>query len=73
MHRAEHWRERLLTQGNASLSALALEYPEVDYQQLRLLVRNCLRESEQGKPPRRYRELYQFLHELDLNLDPEGL
>jgi ribosome-associated protein len=75
MHRAEHWRERLLTEGNDSLTALALEYPQVDYQQLRLLVRNCLREREQSKPPRRYRELYQFLHELDLNLDldPEGL
>ena len=73
MHRVEHWRERLLTEGKDSLTALALEYPQVDYQQLRLLVRNCLRETEQSKPPRRYRELYQFLHELDLNLDPEGL
>lgn len=73
MHRAERWRERLLTEGNDSLTALAKEYPQVDYQKLRLLVRNSLREKEQGKPPRRYRELYQFLHELDLNLDAEGL
>ncbi len=71
MHRAERWRERLLSEGDESLSALALEYPHVDYQQLRLLVRSSLRERQQGKPPRKFRELYRFLHELDSSLDPE--
>ena len=64
MHRIEQWRERLLSQGDAALSALLAEYPDADRQQLRTLVRNALAEKAKNKPPRAYREIYQVLRAL---------
>ncbi len=69
MHRAQRWRERLLEEGDEALGALALDYPRVDYQHVRLLVRNTLRDRKSAKTPRRYRELYRYLYDLDVDLD----
>lgn len=40
-------------------------WPAADLQHLRTLRRNALREREQNKPPRAYRELFRMLRELD--------
>ena len=66
MHRMEHWRERLLAEGDVALAELLDEYPEADRQQLRTLVRNALAEKAKNKPPRAIREIYQVLRELML-------
>lgn len=66
MHRMEHWRERLLAEGDVALAELLDEYPEADRQQLRTLVRNALAEKAKNKPPRAFREIYQVLRELIL-------
>ncbi len=66
MHRMEHWRERLLAEGDVALAELLDEYPEADRQQLRTLVRNALAEKAKNKPPRAFREIYQVLRELML-------
>jgi ribosome-associated protein len=58
MHRAEHWRERLLAGGDDALGELLAEHPGADRQQLRQLVRNALDERAKNKPPRAFRELY---------------
>ena len=58
MHRAEHWRERLLADGDAALGELLDEHPNADRQQLRQLVRNALDERAKNKAPRAFRELY---------------
>ena len=71
MHRAERWRERLLAEGDGALVALALEYPRVDFQHVRLLLRNILRDRRSGKTPRRYRELYRYLYDLDTGPDAQ--
>lgn len=64
MHRIEHWRERLLAEGDVALAELLDEYPGADRQQLRTLVRNALAEKAKNKPPRAFREIYQVLREL---------
>jgi len=64
MHRAEHWRERLLDGGDAALGELLGEHPGADRQQLRQLVRNALDERAKNKPPRAFRELYRAVHDL---------
>ncbi len=66
MHRMEHWRERLLAEGDVALAELLDEYPQADRQQLRTLVRNALAEKAKNKPPRAFREIYQVLRELML-------
>jgi ribosome-associated protein len=62
MHRAERWRERLLADEGA-LAEFIEEHSGVDAQHLRTLIRNTRRESEQNKPPRSFRALYQEIRQ----------
>jgi ribosome-associated protein len=66
MHRAEDWREKLMSDGDAALSKLLDEYPQADRQELRTLVRNAQAEKAKNKPPRAYREIFQVLRTLML-------
>lgn len=64
LHRAEHWRERLLDEGDAALAELIEAHPAADRQQLRQLVRNTLDERKRGKPPAAFRELFRVVKTL---------
>lgn len=66
MHRIEALRERLLgDDGDAALSALLAEHPQVDRQHLRSLIRQARIEKDTpNKPPRAYREIFQVLKDL---------
>ena len=61
MHRLEQWRERLLTGGDDAINALLAEYPLLDRQKLRQLVRQARKEQETAKPLVAFRELFQYL------------
>ncbi len=63
LHRAEHWRERLLEEGDAALAELLDAHPGADRQQLRQLVRNALEERAKNKPPRAFRELFRVVRD----------
>lgn len=63
-HRLEKLRQRLMDD-EAAFADLARDHPAADIQHLRQLRRNALREAEQGKPPRAFRELFRQLRELD--------
>lgn len=63
-HVAERWRDKLLADGDAALTELLAEYPDVDRQELRQLLRNAQKEQDQGKPPKSYRLLYRHLKNL---------
>lgn len=63
-HLCERWRDRLIAEGDAALSALLQEYPAADRQQLRQLVRQAQAEAAAAKPPRSSRELFRHLREL---------
>jgi ribosome-associated protein len=47
------------------LGGIAERWPQADLQHLRNLRRNALKEREQNKPPRAYRELFRILRELE--------
>ncbi|GAB4058343.1 ribosome biogenesis factor YjgA [Uliginosibacterium sediminicola] len=64
MHRLEALRDRFLADEQVA-SEIASTYPGADLQHLRQLRRNALRDKEQARPPRAYREIYQLLRELD--------
>jgi ribosome-associated protein len=85
-HRIERLRRQLI-EDEAVLGSIALDHPDADLQHLRQLRRNALKEQEQGKPPKAFRELFRALRTLgeesgagreeqaDLNpeiLDPES-
>jgi ribosome-associated protein len=63
-HRLERLRLRLL-EDEAVLSEIARAHPGADLQHLRQLRRNTLKEREQARPPRSFRELFRVLRELD--------
>ena len=64
MHRLENLRTRLLDD-EKTLHTIAEAHPGADLQQLRVLRRNAIKEKEQNKPPRAYRELFRVLRELE--------
>jgi ribosome-associated protein len=63
-HRLEKLRTQLM-EDEAAFGDVARAYPAADIQHLRQLRRNALKEAEQGKPPRAFRELFRQLRELD--------
>lgn len=63
-HRLEKLRTRLM-EDEAVFSEVARDYPHADMQHLRQLRRNAVKEAQQGKPPRAYRELFRELRDLE--------
>ncbi|MDG6882614.1 x96 protein [Phocoenobacter uteri] len=61
LHKLEVIREQLIEQGDGAINELMQEYPTLDRQKLRSLVRGTLKERENNKPPKNYREIYQYL------------
>jgi len=63
-HRLERLREDFL--GDEQVAGrIVAQWPAADLQHLRALRRKALREREQDKPPRAYRELFRVLRDLD--------
>ncbi|KGQ69818.1 hypothetical protein A1D23_12040 [Chelonobacter oris] len=66
-HRLEQLRDRLLESGNNdTLSQLIAQYPELDIQHLRNLIRGVQKERAEQKPPKFYREIFQYLKTLEI-------
>jgi ribosome-associated protein len=63
LHAIERKRDKLLADDKA-LTELKEQYPEVDVQHLRVLIRNARKEQAESKPPKAYREIFQILKQL---------
>lgn len=63
-HRLERLRNELLDDDKV-LGRIAETWPGADLQHLRTLRRNALKEREQSKPPRAFREIFRVLRDLD--------
>lgn len=62
-HKVENWRDKLLADNDA-LTEFIAQYPDVDVQQLRQLIRNAKKEQEKQQPPKYFRELFQLIKPL---------
>ncbi|MFS1522528.1 ribosome biogenesis factor YjgA [Microbulbifer sp. 2304DJ12-6] len=60
---AEDWRNRLLGEGTGTQGDFFNQYPDVDHQQLRQLLRDASREIKNGKPPTNQRKLFRYLRD----------
>ncbi|WP_281273069.1 ribosome biogenesis factor YjgA [Trinickia fusca] len=60
LHWIEEARERLLAD-DAAFTEFLRKHPGADAQAGRTLIRNARKEAEQGKPPRYFRELFQWI------------
>ncbi|TKC83935.1 ribosome-associated protein [Trinickia terrae] len=59
-----HWIERTrdaLIADDEALTAFLRQHPAADAQEGRTLIRNARKEAQQGKPPRYFRELFQWI------------
>jgi ribosome-associated protein len=63
LHAIERRRDKLLADDGA-LTDLRVQYPELDIQQMRTMIRNARREQAENKPPKAYREIFQILKQL---------
>ncbi len=63
-HRLERLRADYL-EDEKVLTTIADTWPGADLQHLRNLRRNALKEREQGKPPKAFRELFRVLRDLE--------
>jgi len=66
LHRAERWRQRLLSDDH-SLADFVASFPSTDVQKLRNLLRNVKREAAEQRPPRYFRELLRDIRQVLLN------
>ncbi|CNL63199.1 ribosome biogenesis factor YjgA [Yersinia frederiksenii] len=63
-HKLELLRDRLVEEGDDAIPTVLDLYPDADRQQLRSLVRNPQKEKAANKPPKSYRQIFQYLREL---------
>ncbi|EPU8565662.1 ribosome biogenesis factor YjgA, partial [Yersinia enterocolitica] len=63
-HKLETLRDRLVEEGDDVIPTVLELYPEADRQQLRSLVRNAQKEKAANKPPKSYRQIFQYLRKL---------
>ena len=63
-HKLEDLRIRLIENGDDVIEEVVALYPNTDRQQLRALVRNAKKEREANKPPKAFRQIFQYLKEL---------
>lgn len=63
-HQLEETRDRLLEGDDDTLNRLIADYPDLDIQHLRQLIRQAKKEADAGKPLVASRKLFKYLKEL---------
>ncbi|ANI30283.1 hypothetical protein PL78_10655 [Yersinia entomophaga] len=63
-HKLEVLRDRLVEEGDDAVPTVLDLYPDADRQQLRSLIRNAQKEKAANKPPKAFRQIFQYLREL---------
>lgn len=63
-HRCEHWRDRLIEEGDVALEGLLELFPHADRQAFRQSIRVARQEKEKEKAPKQARILFKMLKSL---------
>lgn len=63
-HQLEHWREKLINEGDTALQTFIQQFPEADHQHVRQLIRNAQKERKDGKNAGASTELFRYLRGL---------
>ena len=64
LHQLEQWRDRLIGGDEKLLTELIDQFPVIDRQHIRQLVRNSALELKRDKPPKSARLLFKYLSEI---------
>ena len=65
LHYLENYRDRLIANDDA-FTKMIEQYPDMDIQNMRTLIRNARKEKEQNKPPKAYREIFRVLKDMGI-------
>src|SRR5947207_4279167 len=60
-HQIERWRDKLIAEGDSALEKLLEQYPEIDRQQIRQLIRNAQHDVLNNKNSGSETELFRYL------------
>ena len=69
LHELEHWRTRLLDEGDKAVGEALQTFPGIEAQPLRQLIRDAKREATQQKPPVALRKLFQYLKQYQVVIE----
>jgi len=64
LHKLEELRDHIVENGDSAIAEAVEQFPEIDRQRLRQLARQANKEKQLNKPPKAYREIFQYLKEL---------
>lgn len=64
LHKLEKMRDRVVAEGDKAINDVMALHPKADRQKLRQLARQAKKEQEGNKPPKAYREIFQYLKAL---------
>jgi ribosome-associated protein len=65
LHHLESFRNRLIT-NDETFTNMIEQYPDMDIQNMRTLIRNARKEKETNKPPKAYREIFRVLKDMGI-------
>lgn len=65
LHFLESYRDKLIANDEA-FTAMIAQYPDMDIQNMRTLIRNARKEKEMSKPPKAYREIFRVLKDMGI-------
>ena len=65
LHHLESFRDRLIT-NDETFTKMIEQYPDMDIQNMRTLIRNARKEKEANKPPKAYREIFRVLKDMGI-------
>lgn len=65
LHHLESFRDRLIA-NDETFTKMIEQYPDMDIQNMRTLIRNARKEKETNKPPKAYREIFRVLKDMGI-------
>ena len=65
LHHLESYRDRLIA-NDETFTKMIEQYPDMDIQNMRTLIRNARKEKEMNKPPKAYREIFRVLKDMGI-------
>ena len=72
LHHLESYRDRLIAD-DAAFTKMIEQYPDMDIQNMRTLIRNARKEKETNKPPKAYREIFRILKDMGIWVSAQTL
>lgn len=65
LHHLESYRDRLIA-NDETFTKMIEQYPDMDIQNMRTLIRNARKEKEASKPPKAFREIFRVLKDMGI-------